>query len=312
MAITLENLGAPSFKYTDEGALQATWERKIPDWADVADFLLELEGSTAQAGQSLFRVGQSNFPGKDWLLLSSVDVEPFDANRATTDDTYGVPTCDAGAKVTLHYRTLEYNTGPAGQDPDPDEPDVEPYVTWTVDGDAGMVRADHDSVKWKIADTEGNQDVAEDAEYAFPVPIVRHSLQWHKLPKVPLQNLIYMLGKVNSVTFLGHGPESVLFEKFSSTKHRFSDGSKYYDLTLNLAARILKFNYALHGADANDPLQVVALPNQGPGWNHFLRNTEAVDETAHDKWQPVVTKAGDERLLATVDLNQLWNMEQES
>ena len=103
--------------------------------------------------------------------------------------------------------------------------------------------------------------VPVDANAAVLIPQAAIMLQWDLVDNPPLSRLSGLLGKVNSTTFLGNPPETVLFEDFSLSE-TFRDSA-----TNTMHTNRVNLNYSVR-----------AIPDGmggTVGWNHDYREFPA-------------------------------------
>jgi hypothetical protein len=278
-----ENLG---IKYhATENGVRATWRRRIEDWDDVAATVDSTWGATISVAGETFTIGFSTLPGREWMVLSAVDIE-FWEDKLGADDSNGLPTCPEGALLVMEYDTLAYEIRGV-QPPSGGGVSGEAFFTHTVDSTVNMMTHSQSALRW---DTAAPNEIERGVMAAFPVIMVQHQFQWHHIFNPPLASLYGIAGKINDDTFLGHGAGTVLFNKVGATYKLSTDRERRYTLTLGCTARII------HGT-----------PVDGGNitWNHFLRSDPG---TGINQWQKIVEKESGDDILDEADFDDLLTL----
>lgn len=291
MAVTVENLTAPTFTVTKKG-MTAEWRQRIPTWGDVQSYMEEKMGVSEITGDDRKIFNDVRFPGKDWLYLNEMTIGPFSENRANTDDSDGVPTSDQGALAVLKYSTQEYDTKKnqdSGDDPDRPKGKDGTFQTHRLNASVRKITHAQASVKWEKVGAGGETTVPPDARPGFPEVIVEHEITWHEVPAPPFTALYTLLGKCNDAKFWDHAAETVLFSHLSGNRQSNMDGSRKWEMVLRLDVRIIQ------SGGAQDSGAAVT-----PGWNHFLQP----NPLANNEWVRIVNDTGN-KLIPTADFTAL-------
>ncbi len=287
MSYEVEELTAPSLDVTDD-SLSASRSLKITPYSSIFDYLADLYGINFVAGGTVVRGGMVTFPGKPWLILKSVGVEPFNDEFITGVDGNGLATTDE-ARVTLKYEAAAFGQG----DEDDNQPDDSPgaYMTWKVTGSQSMLTHSLSSLEWEEANDDGVKALPEDMNPGEPISIITHDVTWHQVPRIPWATIRSCLNRTNDGDFLSAtDAETILFKSFEFTQTTHIDGSIKFELVYHFAERIVDGA----GLDGGNPVAV--------GWNHFLRPDAGA---AQADWQRIVNKSGD-KLLPPTDLSALF------
>ena len=257
MSYSAEELKAPTLDVTDQ-SLSATRELKITPYSSIFNYLADLYGINFIAGGEIVRGGIVTFPGKPWLVLKSVGIEPFNDELVTGTDGNGVATTDE-AKVVLKYEAATFNQDDQNED-NQDEDTPGTYMTWKVSGGQSMLTHPLSSIEWQEANDDGIKALPEDVNPGQPIGLINHDITWHQVPRIPWAAIRDCLNRTNDADFLSaEDPETILFKSFEFTQTTHVDGSVKYELTYHFVERIIDGA----GLDAGNPVAV--------GWNHFLR-----------------------------------------
>lgn len=274
-----ENL---SISYScSQNGVKATWKKRIENWDDVDAKVDSTWGSALELDGETFRIGLSTLPGRDWMVLSGVNIE-FWNEKIAADDANGLPVCANGALLTMEFDTLTYNVINIGEG--------EAYLTHNIDSTINMLTAPNSALAWKAA---GGDKVGRDEDTKWPVVMVQHILTWNNIYDPPMAYLYSGLGKINTLPFLAHAIGTVLFDKLSATYTLTTNLVKRYTLTIGCTARIIH----------SSPLEGGAVT-----WNHYLRSDALPTE---NPWQLLTYKstgASNDRLLHSADLNELLTL----
>jgi hypothetical protein len=298
---TLEETKAPTFRI-DRNGMTAVREFLLTPWADTTVLLEDVLGSQQVTGGSLLRTGADTFPGKDWLILESVEIEPIVDTRVNEVDANGVATCDQGAKVVANYKTQEYDQasgGGQGSDQPTDNP-VDTYYTLRVRGSNQMITHSAAAVEWELvgADLE-NQQVPPDIKPVHPISILNVSITWHNVPDPPWVAIITGMGTTNESVFLGLQPGLWLFTGFNANRSSNPDGSRKWEIEYEFDARIVDKMQQVGQWKDETGTNVATIP----GWNFFLRP----DPWENDNpWQRIVDKKSQSPLIAKSDYADLF------
>lgn len=286
MPVSYEEI-SPFSLSADEQGLSATRILKLANHTDAWTFLEELYGTVSLGGSGIIRSGIVTYPNRPWLILKSCNIEPFDADLIAGNDSDGVAYCGSGARVTLTYRSSDYE-----QDENENENNKpQPYMTLRSTGSQQMMTHPLGALKWEVNNDAGLSELPEDFRPTVPVTVTDHTINWHQLPKVPYAKLRATLNRVNNAEFLGAPAETVLFKSFEMTQTRHVDGSVKFELSLSLAERVI---------------EGVAQGGGAIGWNHFLRPDPGAGQS---EWQRIVKKKTGDKIFPAVDLETLFTFD---
>ncbi len=286
MPVTTDEIQPPQIRVTRNG-IEATRVMKI-EWADVDAYLEELTGTEFVAGNVVRRTNPVTFPGKSWLLLDGVDLVPFDNKNPGTNDSDGLATGPGGARVTINYKTLDFNlSGPGGDDPD--IPDV-PFLEHRVDLGEEMLTTPRGAIEW-VRDGSGaganKKTMSPDILIGTAIGIMTHQLSWQNVPLPPWAAIKSHNGKTNSTAFLGHPAEVVRFSGMTAGRKFSFQGNKLWTLDYRFNARIIQDEPEGGGT---------------AGWNHSLRDDP---KGAEKPWQLFQLTSGS-KPFPTADLGDLF------
>lgn len=277
MAIDIEQIIAPSFN-ADQNGVTATWVVKIA-WADIDEFLETRLGSSSISGDSISYVVMDRFPGKEWLFLDSIAVEPFDPELVCANDGDGVAT-SSYARCTLNYKTPSFDA-PDEQGQDPEDP-PQPFLTHSLNSTVTAMTSGNWGLRWEEDGFEGHKLVPEGVNPSINIIIMEHTLEWKNVPFPPWNAIRSNLGKVNTADFLGADPETILFAGINGHREYNVKGDKQWQLTYQMHQRIIHPVFQF-GTGSNKV-------GKHPGWNHSYRDNPAENQ---DLWQKIVDLNGD-------------------
>jgi hypothetical protein len=211
MPIAFEELeGSPTIRITQEGVVGRRSFRV--GWSDWAALARELIGTYKVVGGSFTFLAPLEFPGQPNLMVSELEVAPFEPSSpdaqalsslvsATNSYTAG------GARVTATYRTaFDRNNQPR-----PDLPEVRIGTYLTYGAEIGAEYLSTPGRIWHWDDPPANPSVADDVQPGLLIPQGVFQLTWHRVALPPWSSIRQLRGKVNSNTFVGAPPGTVLF-----------------------------------------------------------------------------------------------------
>jgi hypothetical protein len=211
MPVAFEELeGSPRLRIAEEGITAQRVFRVA--WSDWQAFACELIGSYRVVGDAFVFTAPLEFPGMPNLLVSEVEVEPFDP--ASPDGT-GVSTLRStpnqytagGARVTATYVT----TFDVDNQPRTDLPVVPNGTYLTYRGDLGAEYLHTPGRVWRWKDPPTSAQVPDDVNPGLLIPQDSFSLTWHRVALPPWSTIRALRGKVNAAPFLGAPAGTVLF-----------------------------------------------------------------------------------------------------
>lgn len=181
-------------------------------WADWQAFARELIGTWRIIGGATQFISPIPFPGLPNLIVWEVSVEPFhpdspDGNVAVSLGAFTNTYTAGGAKVTAHYKTQF-------DEDNQDRPDLPPvpkgtYLTYSAELGAEVMTIPGRSFKW--VGTAPVEKLPDDLNPGILVPTGAFTLHWQRVLRPPWSAIRATRGKVNSTSFLGAPPGTVLF-----------------------------------------------------------------------------------------------------
>ncbi len=253
--------GSPRIRLTQKG-MEATRTFKVA-WEDWEGFLGELVGYADLVAGALDLATPFAFPGFENLFVDSADVEPFEPGnpRGPVDMVFATNSYDAGAKVTVNYKTKDDN-----DDNDKnDKPEVPEGTFLTVSGDLGAEYQTIPGRVWKWS-SDGAK-LPADQNPGIVIPTIEWSMSWEKVPLPPWAAIRNCIGKVNKGTFNGAAEGHILFLGGKIQRDfSFQQTEALYKLDYKFGER--NISGMAPGAAPTDP------PIEG-GWNHFYRSNPA-------------------------------------
>jgi hypothetical protein len=185
------------------------------------------------------------------MYLDTLDIKAQDEEFPTTNDSHGVATCNAGAVVTLNYRTQEYSENGGTADDDEDGTVILAHAI-QVGGEYLTLPAN--GVRWEN-DPPGKRNQEEDLAPAKLVPTIEHVFTAFRLPELPMDFIVANIGKVNETqdSFFNAPAETLLFIGCSASRRVTAQGVEAWEIEYRFSQRII-----WEGEEAR-------------GWNHFYR-----------------------------------------
>ncbi|HEY2840276.1 MAG TPA: hypothetical protein VGJ26_14060 [Pirellulales bacterium] len=257
MSVPFEELeGSPRIRINEQGTTAIRAFRVA--WDDWQDFAHELIGEFSVLGLSTQFVPPIAFPGLPNLIVSDVQVEPFDPGNPNGAGgvslgafTNAYP--DGGAKVTATYRTMfdELNRSR------PDLPNVPDGTFLTYSADLGSERIAVPGRAWLWSD-DPTVRVPDDVNPGLLIPSGVFTLRWQRVPLPPWSQIRQLRGKLNSDTFVSSTPGTVMFlgARVSRRFQFIADGG-YWNL---------EYTFSENTKTLADGASKV-------GWNYFFKET---------------------------------------
>lgn len=259
MALIFEELANSPRERGDENGLSAVREFKCA-WEDRYDVVRHFMGTRTPFGP----LGIKAFPGFPSCLASSYSIEPLsndltpDAVSISADVTNsytGKP-----VKVTINYTTKQYTS----EAPRDDMPTVEPgtFLSYRQRFGVSMLTLKGRTFVWED-NLSGTDPVPEDVVMTKRIPLVEHSLTWHKVTRPPWKVIRQLTGCVNSSTFVGAEEETLLFDGAEADRE-FEidpDQSSTWRLSYTFLERRIVNALNVNGVDTEEVY----------GWNHAYR-----------------------------------------
>lgn len=262
MAIAFEELeGSPRVQISSQGTT-ATRVFRVA-WADWQSFARLLVGTYRLIGLTPQFIAPIQFPGFPNLIVTDVQVEPFDARApdGNVPITLGALTnrySAGGAKVTAVYRTL-FDGQSDGRSDLPQVPRGT-YLTFTADLSAEYVTSPGRTWYWNVA---GADLLAEDMQPGRWLPAGSFQLAWQRVPLPPWEAIRRTRGKVNRATFLSSPPGTVLFQGARVARE--------FQFLPSGGLWRLEYHFAESLKTLSDGVTQV-------GWNYFFRPKPAAGE----------------------------------
>jgi hypothetical protein len=260
MPVPKEELeGSPTLSWTRNSGTAVQKFRIL--WEHQEQFLLEVFPIPYVSLNRLIIPKAASYPGKFWLIADSVDIEPFQPDSPSGFNE--VPNYyPAGAKVTVHYKTPEYDQDGNGND-GPGTPIAFVKHKVTIGGEyltypsqaLSWYNPVDDSLAPELHATPKDYAVSEDMHCAVTIPLIEHQMTWPQVAFPPWLGIRQCVGKVNAYPFAGAPPETLLFLGADAEREITNTGLRTWTLT---------YKFAEKNQNAQNP----ASPQ---GWNFFLR-----------------------------------------
>jgi len=208
------------------------------------------------------------FPGFSNLYVKSVAIKPF------LDE---VPDCSGDvaaydhAEATIEYESLPY--------------DVSTLVSRRYSVSAEFMTIPSGTLYWE---DDGTEVTNEDVSAAKIIPLIEHSITWHRVTSVPFATIQDLIGKVNDDTALDNDyfPDALLEQSllFIGAEINFtfsSDGTKVWTIEYRFQEKRIKNDVNVYG------------------FNHFLNPKTSL-------WDRLVDIAGDPIYPTSPDFDDLF------
>ncbi len=287
MAVSFEELaGSPTIRVNEDGT-RAVRRFRIA-WSDWLSFARELVGEYQVTGGSFVFIPPKSFPGFSNMLVQELDVEPFEPSGPDGADvgtlTSGVnqyPT--GGALVTATYAAM-FDTD---NDSRPDLPELPEGTYLSYKADLGSQCQATPGRTWRWQDPPDYPSLPPDIQPDVQIAEGSFELTWHRVPLPPWDVIRALRGKVNSSTFVGSPPGTVLFvgAKITREFHIFQTGGFW------------RVRYSF--LESTRELSTGSLV----GWNHFYKETPVSGE----HWVAIADE-DDNPPYASADLTQLFSL----
>lgn len=233
-------------------------------WDDIDPFFSELFPSPFSG------YGDASFPGYPWLVVDTVQVEPFSPDpRGLNEDLNYFP---SGAKVTVNYKPPERDaglqganhTGPggAGGSTGGQQGQDQSFVTHKVSVGGEFITWPAQNLCWRqsVDGLPGWRGLAKhkasgDTTAGIIVPAIEHTITWAQVYWPPWGAIRQCLGKINAYDFAGAPIGTLLFLGVEASHELTNAGLKAWSLEYKFTEK------------NNNPLD----PLKSMGWNYFLR-----------------------------------------
>ncbi len=285
MPVPFEELeGSPRFSIRHDETLAVRAFRVA--WNDWPQFVHELVGRyEARAGQVYF-VPPLGLPGFAHLLVSDVEVEPFEPScpdgstvRTLYSGANRYPA--AGAKVVATYRT-RFDEDNAGRIKLPRVPRGT-FLTYEADLAAEYLAMPARTWRWDIP--PDFPPLAPDVHPGRMLPQSLLRITWHRVPFPPWDAIRALRGCVNDAEFIDSPPGTVLFLGARAKREfTFQSGAGFWRL---------EYAFQENVKELSTGAQV--------GWNHWYRESPHDDE----HWLAIADEDGNPPY-AQGDLSQLF------
>lgn len=267
---TYEELRTPRYKLSRENqeASRLIW---VPTYSDLNAIYLsvfpEAVGGNPQAADTM--------PGFPWLVASDMTVDAFVEEKL---DSATPPTCPRGAKVEIVYKAKPFtqSTGGSPYQQNSDLPGAgvpgskgpggpgspanqNTFISYEMDAGAQFVTIKDLGLVWDV----DNKPVGPDAKTGVVELTLEHTITWHHCPLPPWGALRRCLGHVNTETFCGALPETLLLSGVKGKREIGIGGTRAWELVFKFSERNLGVANGAGGEAA--------------GWNHYYwsNNTAA-------------------------------------
>lgn len=288
MSIAFEELeGSPRVAINQNG-VTATRVFRVA-WDEWQAFAQSLVGVFRMIGLSPEYVSPVQFPGLPNLVVTDIQVEPFDPR--SPDGAAGVSLGartnaypSGGARITATYRTLLDFGGPSRRD----LPQIPNGTILNYSAELASEYLYTPARTWRWS-TGGGEPLAEDINPGVLIPTGAFQLTWRRVPAPPWNAIRKLRGKVNDAAFVSAPAGTVMFAGARVTREfQFleEDGLWRLEYTFNENVKTL-----------SDGLTEV-------GWNYLYRH-EAV---AGEHWVQIVDEDGNSPYPAA-DFNDLFQFE---
>lgn len=184
------------------------------NWSDWQAMCYELIGIWRIFGLATIFIPPISFPGVPLMVVSEVDVEPFDGHSPQPGpvDLGAFTNVYKIAKITAQYSTLSYQ-------PDrPDQPNTPEgtILNYSSDHGAEVMTLPNRSLYWGTLNSGTfaafNQlPVGEDSRPGLIVPTAEINLAWKRVLQPPWEAIKETRGKINQASFFSNEPGTVLF-----------------------------------------------------------------------------------------------------
>ncbi len=233
--------GSPSEQYSLEG-FTATREFLVP-WENRNEFAQAVFGTTAEPARL-------SYPGRKDVFAWKLRLEPFDpaaigVGELTDLKKDYVHYNGSYAKAIVDYHTLDSE---GRRDGPITEEGTSITYRMVIDAVEELIPASG----WRWPDT--NQPIPQDMVLSKRIPVTTHHITWSNVVSPPWNAITAMQGTVNSATFQGCLPGTLLFEGAEANKlfrkgGGLEEGPSAYVWALNYAFRekAIKFGGSVYG-----------------------------------------------------------------
>lgn len=272
MTVTFEELeGSPRIRINDQGTSAVRTFRVA--WDNWQEFVRDLIGTFRAYGLATEFIPPIEFPGLPNLIVSDVQVEPFDPDNP--DGSGGVSLGfltnaypSGGARITATYRTMTDQFSPSRSDLPPVPNGT--YVTYAAD--LGSERMTVPGRAWLWSGTS-SEHVADDVNPGIMVPSGIYTLRWQRVPAPPWTKIRSLRGKVNAGSFLSAPAGTVMFlGARASRQFQFIEDGGFWNLDYTFA----------------ENCKTLSDGGTQVGWNYFYKE----QALAGEHWVPITNLEG--------------------
>jgi hypothetical protein len=212
----------------------------------------------------------ASFPGYPWLVVDTVQVEPFSSDpRGLNEDINYFP---SGAKVTVSYKPPERDAGMQGTDHSGpggspgstggQQGSDQSFVTHKVSVGGEFITWPAQNLCWQRSKDGqpgwrgiANHKATGDTTAGIIVPQIEHTITWAQVYWPPWAAIRQCLGKINAYDFAGAPLGTLLFLGIEASHELTNAGLKAWSL---------EYKFTEKNNNALDPFKP-------QGWNWFLR-----------------------------------------
>lgn len=282
--ISYEEIAPPTFA-VGRDSITATRTLKIA-WADIDNFLMEHFPPAVVSSGGNINQKTLRFPGKPYLYIFNVDVQPFDEEFPGTVDANGVAICPSGAVAKLEYKTSDIQEGGGSENPD-GNPDAEVVYSTAIQIGGEYLQLPAHALKWEPLPGEQDDDAknnqTEDLNAAKLIPAIEYVVTLHRVPELPLNAIINKIGRINEFyenNFRAE-PETLLFLGCNATRNVTVSGAEAWEIEMRFSCRRVIWFREPDPVDADDDGGYETAT-----WNHFM-------DPKTGRWRRLKTKNGD-------------------
>lgn len=259
MAVAHEELQNSPRIRGDENGLTAVRELKCA-WDDAIPLAREYMGTRTPFGPALV----ASFPGFPFCLATSFSIDPLFADltpeqisvNTSIVNTYGTKP----AKVTINFTTKPYTA----EEPREEMPTTEPgtFLSYRMRFGVSMLTLKGRTFVWED-NLSGTDPVPEDVVMTKRIPLVEHSLTWHKVTRPPWKAIRQLTGTINTSTFVGAEADTLLFDGAEADREYEIDPDQEstWRLSYTFLERRIVNALNVNGVDVEEVY----------GWNHQYR-----------------------------------------
>ncbi len=249
----VEMPGSPVIEYND-GQLTAQ-RRFLTEWSDAQPLANELTGGIRRVGGLFTLERGKTFPRIPELWCNQIRIEPYHPDNpkgqlgSISNFERQMESYDNGAVVTASYRSRDDSVGGS------------PFGGLQITLPYGQTMSYSESFRYELVTLQNRglywdsvavaNQLPADMDTPYTIPIRQIRLTWNFVSDIPSSAISEATGNVNSFTFLGFAPNTLMFDGADiSRMWRFREDQSE-NLFWNLA-----YNFSYRDPD-----------NSGWGWN---------------------------------------------